>query len=237
MSVARTIRLLGTGVDLTIPLGSGPPTPTAGSAQWEEVNVPERDALTNYTGDSLVRLDVPVLLNGLQTNTDVEPLLNSILALTRKANDADRPPSFTIQGPFIYSGLEAVMDFPDFGSDPESIRNANGVLLRQALVLKIIEFNDPDAIVFTEHAAGGASGAAAKKKKKKKTVTAKGGQTLLKIAQQQFGDPKKAKEIAKLNGIRDTRKKLKAGRVIKLPPGSITITSTTYSGVSTQPSS
>jgi hypothetical protein len=207
---AAAIRLLGDGFDFSLRLGEGAPTVTDGGANWEEVDRPERLSVTDYIGDKLTRISVPVLLDGYVDNRSVQGEVDAVRSLTRGDDSGGRPPSFTILGPIPYSGMRCVMEYPEEG---EAMRTGDGVLVRQELTLKLVEFVDPDSIVV--QTAGPASGSkAGAKKKKKKTITTGAGQTLISIAKKQPGT---AKQIGQLNGIRDIRKKLPTGTVLRLP--------------------
>lgn len=205
------VRLTGAGFDLSLPLGEEVPKPADGGAKFDEVDRPEDVALTDYTGDSLTKIDVPVLLDGWLANVDQRPTLNMILSLTR-GGPAGRPPDFIASGAIPYSGLRCVMEPPDWG---DTMRFTDGRLARQELTLHLLEFVDPDVIAVVRK--DGPAGGAGAKGAKKGTVTTKEGETLLQVATRVYGNPSLAKEIGQLNGIRDVRKKLKAGIVLKLP--------------------
>lgn len=208
----RELRMQGLGFDVSVGLDDDVTKPSGGGAKWDEVDRPEDVALTDYTGDSLVHLDVPVLLDGYRAGVDQTALLSQILTLTR-GGSAGRAPDFIATGPIPYSGLRCVMEAPDWG---DTMRFDDGRLARQALTLHLIEFVDPDAIAVTAKKSD--AGAAGGGKSKTKGVTVKaGGETLLQVATRVYGNPSLAQEIGRMNGIRDVRKKIKAGTVLRLP--------------------
>jgi hypothetical protein len=207
-----TIRLIGTGFDFEVLLGDTSPQVTDGFATWDEVKRVDRQPLTQFTANALLKMSVPVLLDGHGTDTDQQPLLDRILALMRGAND-NPPPTFTALGPIPLSGRVWVMDGPDWG---DSLRNTAGVLVRQGLTLKLIEWSDPDTIKFksdgpsnggpTDRGAGG-----------QRIYVTKDGDTLLSISKKLFKDTAHASVIGQLNGLRDIRKKLLPGIHLYLP--------------------
>lgn len=204
------LRMQGAGFDVSVRLGDEVAKPTAGGAEWDEVKRPEDVSLTDYTGDGLIHMDVPVMLDGFLDKVDQQPVLNVILALTR-GGDRGRAPDFIATGPIPYSGLRCVMEAPDWG---DTMRGPDGALLRQELTLHLIEFVDPDAIRVTPKKA--AAGALVFDQKKG-TVVTKADETLLHVSTRVYGNPSMAQEIGQLNGIRDVRKKLKAGITLRLP--------------------
>lgn len=205
--MSAELRMQGSGFDVSVGLGAEVAKPTGGGAEWDEVKRPEELSLTDYTGDGLVHLDVPVLLDGWRAGVDQNPLLAQILTLTRGGADG-RAPDFIATGPIPYSGLRCVMEAPDWG---DTMRFDDGRLARQELTLHLIEFVDPDAIAITAKKSASGGGAAPK------TYTTKKGDTLLRISAKVFGTPAAAKQIGDLNDIRDIRKELPAGRVLRLP--------------------
>lgn len=210
MNPNARIRLLGADFDLSYRLGGAAPSQSAGGARWNEAQRPEARGLTVYEGEELERWDVPVLLDGHAEDRDVGPELDSIRALARGDGD-EQPADFVATGPFPFSGLRCVMERPEVPAEG-SIRTAAGVLTRQPLTLRLVEFNDPAALTLVRNPTATTS-----KKKQKRVVVAKAGDTLLKLAQRHLGSAARAKELGKLNGIRDVRKKLKAGTKIRLP--------------------
>lgn len=207
------LRMQGAGFDVSVRLGDEVAKPTGGGAEWDEVKRPEDVSLTDYTGDGLVHLDVPVLLDGWRAGADQQPALNAILSLTR-GGATGRAPDFIATGPIPYSGLRCVMEAPDWG-DTMRAPPPDGRLLRQELTLHLIEFVDPNAIAVTPKRPG-AGGGAAVFDQRQGTVKTKANETLLQVSTRVYGTPSRAQEIGQLNGIRDVRKKLKAGLLLRL---------------------
>ena len=213
------IRLRGKKFEFSVPLGDGPVVPTAGGARIEEVTRPERPGLTVYEGDDLIRVDVPVFWNGWPKR-DISAHRDQVLNLCEGRN-GNPPPDFTASGPMPYSGMRFMMaGLPEWGEE-RSVRINNQIrLVRQKLTLKLVQFEDPDAIRFRRdkgpQAWRGSAKSGGTSAPPHKIVTREG-ETLLQIAADVFGDPSRAKDIGKLNDIRDVRKKLPAGKTIVLP--------------------
>lgn len=202
------VRLHGNEFDLTAPLGLTPATISGGSPNWEEVNRPSRTALTNYTGQTLLRIDVPTLFDGWP-DRPVEDEIEQILRLCR-SREGQRPPDFTATGPIPYSGSRFVMELPDWGDGLRADLGTGirGALVRQELTLHLIQFIDPETIRFRRKGAY--------QRKRGGVITLAKDETLLQVSARIYGDTSWARELAAVNGIRDVRKKLPAGTKITL---------------------
>jgi hypothetical protein len=213
------IVLDGREFKFSVPLGSEPASLVGGSPTWEEVARPSRTALTNYTGQTLLKVDVPVLLDGWPSVghprfRSVQDDVDQILRLCR-SREANRPPDFTASGPIPYSGTRFVMELPDWGDGLRADEGTGirGELVRQALVLHLTQFIDPDTLRFRRKGAY--------MRRKGGTITLKEGETLLEVSARIYGDTSWAKELALVNGIKDVRKKLPAGTKITLAVAAI----------------
>lgn len=205
------VRLHGASFDFAVPLGSEPPSLTGGSPNWEEVARPGRVAMTDYRGQGLIRVDLPIFFDGWP-DSSVESKVERVLRLCR-GRDGERPPDFTATGPMPYSGSRFVMELPDWGDGLRAGRGTGirGELVRQALTLKLLQFVDPATVRFQPRGIG------IGKARPVETIVQHDGETLLEVAARVYGSVTKAGEIAKLNGIRDTRRGLKAGKHLALP--------------------
>lgn len=213
MPVAKEIRLIGRGgkFDFAVPLGMGIATPSGGGAVYEETERPQDTAITTFTGNALIRLDVPVLFDSFRGGkADQMPRIMQILNLARGERDAP-PPNFIAKGPIPYSGRRWQMEAPEWSNDPSPIRDADGRVLRQGLILKLVEYQDPDQLRFV------------RQRFKRGTALVAPGHTeltrpesLVEVAARIYDDPSEAKRLGKLNKIHDVRKKLPAGTSLRL---------------------
>lgn len=216
------VRLKGRNFDFSVPLGEGPASIVGGGAEYEEGRRPKAAAVTLFTGNTLLRLEVPVLLDKWQTahqhpesNVDVWDEVQQILNLCSGFDKAD-PPDFQATGPIPYSGARFVMELPEWGS---GLRHRDGRLLRQALTLRLLEFNDATTIKVRrapkgplEKSPSVGEGAAAGSATKLKSA-----ESLLEIGARVYGDPGYAYALGRVNNIRDVRRKLPAGEIVLLP--------------------
>lgn len=218
-----TIR--GTGFEFDVPLGESPPVVSGGGAIWEEVARPERDALTDFVGNNLIQVTVPVLLDGWppgrQPNeqpNNIAPHVRRIISLCR-GQQGQRPPHFTAEGPFIYSGWEWVMQLPEMGP---SVSWPNGMLVRQEMTLRLLEWNDPASIKFRKKDGKKKQGSGAAAIGPSHTAPGRvkltRAENLLEVTARYLGEGVfRAKEVGELNNKRDIMKKWPAGTFIYLP--------------------
>jgi len=221
------IRLRGAAFDFRCPLGRGRPRPTGGGAEYEAGKRPQSDAVTLFTGNGLLMLDVPVLFDGWGSpgqRRDVGPHLDQVYALCF-GRGRKPPPNFIASGPFQGSGGRFQMALPEESDDPEPIVGDDGTVYRQALVLKLIEFNDPTTILYRKTQRVGVGRAQvvppigigpAEVVDPPPSVVLDRPQNLLEIAAHFFGSADEAARLGRLNGIADLRKKLPQGTRVKL---------------------
>jgi nucleoid-associated protein YgaU len=201
------IRIRGKTFDFSHLL-AGEATVTGGTATWEATARPEQRALTVYAGTELFKLDVPILIDGWP-DEGIGWEVQRLIDLSR-GDGIDRPPDFRADGPIPNAGGRYVMELPEWG---EAIRSKKGDLVRQYLTLKLVEFVDPDRL--RPHKIGGKKGG--NHGGKPNQVVVKDHETLLQVAARVYGDSSRAREIGKLNDIRDIRKPLQQGRKLTLP--------------------
>jgi hypothetical protein len=188
---------------------------------WQQKERPDAKSLTEWTGQPSVTQSIPLLLNGFMEGNSIQGQANDIIALGRKTTDDEVPPIFRLFGPVHFGWLQWVLEGVDWGEAEEDvIRDNNEVLLRQAVVLHVAEFVDPDEIrtkrirhPFGTSAGGGTNFPG-------NVYIVHKGDTLGIIASKVYGDRSRWKEIGEKNGIRDPNKELDPGREIKLPTSS-----------------
>lgn len=195
----------GISFSIDLPLGDKAITPTAGGSTWTEEARPERTAMTIFEGNDLVRLDVPVRLDGFEAGRSIEPELSELLRICR-GHDGNPAPDFVASGPLPnnYSGLRYVMEYPDFDQESTVVRS-DGERIRQLLTCKLVQFVDPDTLKPERRQA------------KTRVVTLSRPMTYVQIASHWLHDPHRGKEVAKLNGDRDPRKKRPKGAKVRIP--------------------
>jgi nucleoid-associated protein YgaU len=195
-------------VDISVQMGDGPATPTAGVSSWEIIDRVEGKSITDRASVQPFSQDVPVLLDGYAKDNSVQRQLDELLSL-----GGEDPGVFRAYGPIHRPGIHYIYGGePDFG---EVIRDDDGTLLRQRLTLKLTEFVRPDVLGKKKRKKPGERGLLGQAQAL--TYTVKAGDTVARIAHKLWGNWKRWREIADLNGIRDPYAKLQPGRVLKLP--------------------
>lgn len=236
-------------IDIELPMGDGPAMLTSGFGGWVFIERQDDISLTDWSGQDPLTQDVPILLNGYGLSSSptappalagyrpevvsggplpdrsVEEELRTIFRLGRDVRgDEHRPPVFRLDGPVFFPEKAWVLPANGIELLPESvIRNSEGALLRQALVLHCLEYVRPDVI------------RSRRRKKKRKqsqrgnpaksggtatpgySYTTKKGDTLVSIAKNLYGNWQMWDEIGRKNDIRDAHRKLPAGIELKLP--------------------
>lgn len=212
------IRLRGQGFDFSCYLGNGAAIVTGGGAEFEPLRRPGADAVTLFQGNALLTMDVPILFDAWRQKRDVEPKVEQVLGLCQ-GEGRKPPPNFIASGPIPFSGSRFQMTLPEWG---DSLRDTDGTLVRQALTLKLVEFNDPTAIKWRTapgNGLGKSRNGGTTAPPNSNSIVLKQRESLLEVAAAVFGDPGMAGEIGRINDIKDLRKKLPVGTRIKLPTG------------------
>jgi len=215
------LRALTGSFDIRILLGSDPITYTGG-AVYEDVARPQQIAMTKFAGNALLRVEVPVLLDGWGPRgdrSDVGDRLDRILSICfgEKGNPS---PSFTAFAPTLpFSGTVFKMDgLPELTDEPPRIRGDGGTLFRQALTLHLVQYIDPADLKFSKHTPpvvhvgnainlGGATSA----------EVVSEGETYLGVAARVYDDAGRGLEIMRANGDVNPFERLHKGKRLRLP--------------------
>lgn len=197
---------LRSGEARMIPLGNGPALVTAGGARFEQTERAERKSLSDYQGDDLIEMDVPVFFDGWRGQIPIEADLWWVTGLAF-GHDGKPPPNFRALGPIPHTEKRWVMHPAEWG---DGERGASGLLVRQAITLKLLEWEDPSQINLHRSKVE-------QLHNKPRTVTLPRPMTCVEIAAHYLQDPHRGKEVAKLNGLHDPTKKLPKGSKVKIP--------------------
>jgi hypothetical protein len=215
MSNRPTIKLRSKYFTFRVPLGNGPILPVDGGPNIEERTRPGRPSLTTVTGQKLITLAVPAFWDGLADGQkeNVKPDVMQVVDLATDLPAID----FTAEGPMPYSGMRFLMDWPEWGN-LLPFPSGQG-WLQAELVLKLVEFNDPQAIHARKVGHGRDRGDGDGGVRAPASIVLPRPMNLVEVAAQYAGDPGEAKAIGKANGIHDIKKKLPKGRHLTIPAG------------------
>lgn len=205
-------------IDIEVSVGNFGARLVGGLGGYQEIERQDDVNITDWIGQAALKQDISILLDGWAKGDSVERELNTILKLGRDPNGERVPPVFKVFGPVFFPGKSWVLPADGIDLDAGEIdpirRRGDGELLRQEVILHLLEFNKPDEIrlrgkkgkeaIGRGIAVGG-------------TVTTKKGDTLHKLAAQLFGDAGEWKALGDKNGIADPNRKLPAGKVLKIP--------------------
>jgi hypothetical protein len=208
------IRIRGRSFDFRCYLGNGRPRVTGGGAEYEAQRRPQADSATIFNGNGLLTVDVPVLFDGWGPpgdRNDIGPHLDQVYNLCF-GRGRKPPPNFIATYPGPGSGSRFQMSLPEELDDPKPIVGPGGTVFRQALVLKLVEFNDPSDIDFVKR------GPVASKKREADltSIVLQHPMSLLEVAAKFLNGPGDAKDLGDLNNVKDLRKKLPKGTRVKL---------------------
>ena len=205
-------------IDITIPMGSQPSKPVAGLGGWEEVELQDDIAVSDWSGQPLLREDVVLLLDAYPHGS-VQREWNTVKKLGRDPNGEETvPPVFRMYGPGLdYSGKAFVLPADGIEileGDLEPIkRQSDGDWQRIEFVLHLMEFRRPDTIKVRRER---------KKKHRERTGVGqakalprghrtKPGDTLAKVAARELGNWQRWPELSKTSGIEDPNRPLPGG--------------------------
>jgi hypothetical protein len=242
MTSINKLRILSqqANIDLTVHMGDGPATITGGLGGWKEVERLDQTSITTWEGRGAVTQDVPVLLNGFEwwshkegrmiPTSSVQPLLQEILKLGLE------PFVFSIEGAIHFPKKHWVL--PDGGIErgtDDTIREEDGMLVRQSLVLHLMEYVNPKKAIVRNPKIGlgeaeevtpanqrgepGKTGGTAFPGKTYTVGQGKNGngETLVEVAALLYGRWEAWKALGAKNNVRDANRKLKPGTNLVLP--------------------
>ncbi len=206
-------------------LGPDVPTPSGGTANWEQIKRPRRRALTDFEGEDPLRLKFDLWLNEWPDG-DVEPLIRRVMAWAARTDLPYQPTTLKLAGPLPYVDLTYVLETVEH-TDKVAFRD-DGRRCRQQLKLTLLEYVPAFASLLTPKPPVEAAQQRAQAKSQKsalldrqqqpqqKTYTVKRGDSLWGIAAALLGAGSKYQLIASENNIRDP-KSLKPGQVLRIP--------------------
>lgn len=204
-------------IDIEVPVGNFGATLVGGLGGYQEVDRQDDVAATDWTGQEALRQDISVLLDGYATGDPVDRELNTLLKLGRDPNGERVPPVFKVYGPVYFEGKSWVLpsDGIDLsGGEIETIRrHGDGALLRQEVILHLLEYNPPGVIRLRKKRKAGTISA---NEAVGGSYTTRKGDTLHSIAADLLNDAGRWKEIGAPNGLTDPNRKLPAGKVLKI---------------------
>lgn len=217
--------------DLRMRLGNGPSKLVGGGATVNEAARPEQSSLSDFAGNPLKRVDLPVYFDGFDGEIDVSRPhtingeefcgVEEVLALSQGGPKGQFPAPFLVLGdghgeaPIPFPHLTWLLELPDWGDGQRGM--AGQKLIRQELILHLIESNNPQDDVPIPHQPSKNRMGLGNNLTVTRVITVKHTETLLEVAVEYFGDSTRAHEIGKLNGIRDIRTLIPVGEKLRLP--------------------
>jgi hypothetical protein len=186
------------------------PTPSFGGG-WGVAARPKEKGIPDWTGGDPRREVVSAILDEYaQGAAGVERRIMRLETLTEIEEDGWHPPVIQVRGGIHLAGKKVVLENLEL-VEPHIRKRRDDRRSRQGIVLHLLEYQTPDQIRVK------------KKPKRPKRYKTKGRVSVRRVAailKPNAGGKEQAayaRRIARLNKIRDVRRKLKPGTVLKLP--------------------
>jgi nucleoid-associated protein YgaU len=210
--------------------GNTPPVPVGGFGGWQLVARPRRKSLTRWTGIEPFKQQLSIILDGVTTDTTVEPACLALERMAQPAAELADPPLVKVVGAVPHPELTYVIGDGSGGDglawDANPIYSPSGYRIRQEVVITLLEYVPDDRVAAQPAAAQARQQAAAASSKAAsaaggttpaaRTYTVKSGDSLTSIAARQLGAASRWLEIAQLNGLHDPYT-LTVGQQLRMP--------------------
>lgn len=195
--------------------GDGPATVTEGYGGWQTVERPKRVAVTEWKGRQPIALEIPFVMDHWDTSGNAEDQVKKLEVLGGIGSHG-KPATCILDGGgaiphdvTVFRTGRWVVENISWDKAFEYREPKHGKRIRCGGTLNLREYVTATDILHKIR----------KKPRKPKTYKVKKGENLRKIAARKeiYHDSKKWKRIGDANHIRDGRKVLKTGRVLKIP--------------------
>lgn len=196
------------------PMGRSAPKLTGGQPNWEIRQRPKQASATIWNGRSPVTQDIPVLFNGISTGLPVEADCNNLDRMQR----GTPPPVVDISGPILRRDIPGwVITNIAWGDDVyKEMRGGVPVRLKQDAIVTVTEYIPVDTLETTGSKIKKQHPTSHKKPKHRTRVT-KAGDTLARIALDEYGDASKWNVLKNANDFVRDPNKLPVGQTLRLP--------------------
>lgn len=133
-----------TGLTVKVLLDQQMAIPTGGFGGWDIVQRPKRTSMTRYAGRDPFQMDVPVVFDGVRTQSGQETSISTLVRMSQQPTPLQQPPIIKVSGAVPIRGLQWVIQ--DFTWDNQSVywvvQGGVPVRLRQSVVVSLLEFVD-----------------------------------------------------------------------------------------------
>lgn len=191
------------------------PTVSSGYGGWEEVARSRNVAFSEWQGQGLRRLTLPLIFAGVGGEVDQEPILYRLERMAYPLPRAGhQPPIVRVTGP-VPASRSAVWVVEDIEWGENVMRRpSDGHRIRQSATVTLMRYVAP-VLAFTKSAAQRAAAAATASV----VYTTKTGDTMAKVAVSELGSAGRWSEIRALNPSlgSDPRKVIPTGTRIRVP--------------------
>lgn len=192
------------GVSVLCRRGEGPPTIVGGGARYTIIERPRRVSIVQWAGDDPYKMDVPILLDGWSSNTNIENDIARINQMRRSPGDLVPPVTLLIDGALPVHGARWVVEDLTWGGLViwKTDKQGNGFRVRQDCLVHLLQYSTENTLSVKKPSTG------------MTLYTVKTGDTMASIAAHKGVT---VAAIKSANGIRD-QKTLFPGQQILIPP-------------------
>lgn len=207
------VRNRRTGFEVRALLGEDTPV-ASGYGGWEEVTRAKRKGFPNWQAQALVRVTVPLILDGWASGAPQDQAIRGLENMASKRGN-QRPPTVKVDGPIPHADLVWVVESLDFGA---SLKNEAGQVLRQEATLGLMEWEDVDLLAKRKRGRDGPGGTGRRftRVRMRGQGSKRRPEHLVEVVVRVLGDSSRWAEVRKLNKIKHPRK-LKFKQKIRLP--------------------
>lgn len=208
------------GVSLTFQYNPSSVKDLPSIGAWSEQSRPDEKPVVEFEGMTNRRVLFTLRLDGYPDRI-VEPAITRLKALAGRRAKGKPPHEIAFDyGPVGRGATWVIQELEPLDGE---LRNSRLQVIQQDFSVVLLEFTDAEIALtpVERHRKKGSDdkdGGGGKGHDRHRIYVVKKGDTLQSIAQRLFGDRRRWKEIAKLNGIRDPDR-LEPGQRLKIPEG------------------
>lgn len=137
------------GLSVTALLDADSPTLSGGYGGWEVVDRPKRVGLTRFKGRNPFRQDIPIIFDGYKESHSQESKIERLEKMALQPNVMEEPRKITVDGQAHRTELTWIIEDIEWdkGNVIWSPEGDSAVRLRQAAIVKLLQYVDDDVII------------------------------------------------------------------------------------------
>jgi len=175
---------------------------TGGGPRNDIVERPLKTSVPEYKGHDPLRMSVSVIFDGYRANRDVGAQANALWSLGNLQSGRSRTPLIRLAGPgpvMFHSVRWTIDGLVEWDEDPEPIWNNDGVLVRQAMTVHLLE-RVPDSQLQASITRSRRTGSGARNGPHY-TIVKAGENDLGDVSKRLYGARNRARDLAQANNL------------------------------------